>query len=343
MTYNSYDSLTTESIRKYIDDYSLIKAYFSEFKGIGKYRSNLRNDDINHSLSFISRNSKITVSDFGRKDFIGMTTFKYLQYLLGFEDNKEGYMMLLDKIVDDFKLPISRYNKPYTVDKQFVLNTVPKIHNVKLENKQNTKIEYKKREWFSFPIDESFWGIITNKDELVPLFKLYKIYPLSYYWINNIRFEVKQDNPVYLFKNQSNTKYKLYAPFDLHYKWVSTMTLHDVIGLDSLTNDDYLLIEKSAKDTIIAKVLGINSIPMNSESSFLGEKIIKKLKEKYRLIAHFDNDKSGIEAAKKYADLYEISTFTFPEDWPKDNYDFLKNDGQKKKKKNYLLTQIKIN
>jgi hypothetical protein len=344
--FNTKEKLSTSSIRKYVDDYSLIKYYFPEFQGIGKYKSNLRDNDTNHSLHFTSRNGKITVSDFGVPEFIGMTAYKYIQSLLGFPNTNIGYMESLGRIVEDFSLGeyIESFSgKEALKPSKTTSNRKPRIYNVRLENKQSTDIKIKARKWFSWNIDNKIWGIIADKQVLLPLLKLHKVKALEYYWINGIRFKVKKDNPGYSFTY--NGQKKLYFPLDKgKYKWISNITNHKVLSLHTLTEDNYIVIEKSMKDLIVFKSLGYtNSIPMNSESMFIGKKYVEYLLSKYpRVLAHFDNDTTGIQNAEKFKSLYpELETFYFPIEFKKDNYAMIEH-GRKQELINYFNKNLKI-
>lgn len=321
-------NLTKENINNKVDEYSILKYYFPAFNGVGKYTSNLRPNDKNGSLHFTYLNNKFVISDFGIKDYIGISTYDYLRILFNYPLNNEGYLRILDKIVVDFGLDkeIKRFNNKGVYYNEKVMEKQPKIYNIKQENKSKTTIQIKKRKWFSWKVDDTFWGIIANKDSLMNEFNLYNIVPLSYYWVNQIRFKVDYRNPTYAFV--INGEKKLYSPFDKKFKWISNITNHKVIGWHTLQKEaNYILIEKSLKDVIVAKTIaGItNAIPMNSESMFIGKRYVDYLLSNYKNVyAHFDNDEPGINAAGKFAELYPgLKTFTFPINLPKDNYEFI--------------------
>lgn len=331
MIFNDNLELNTDNVRKFVDDYSLLSFYIPEFKGVGKYKSNLRGDDENHSLYFKSRNGRITVSDFGRTEYIGLTTYKYLQIYFDYPDTKYGYMLTLSKIVLDFRLPIntiSDHNIKKSAKK-------PKIYNIKLENTKDTEIRVKRRPWFSSKEDIKFWGIIANKDSLLQHFNNFSVNALSHYWINGVRFTVKNNNPTYSFRDNV-ANFKLYSPYANNFKWISNIKKTSIIGWNHLPEKgEILIIEKSVKDAIIIEeLLNIPSIPMNSESMFISKSLFNNLQKRFiTIIAHFDNDNSGIKAAKKIKEIYNISTFYFPKEMPKDNYDVIKLHGKQVLKK----------
>ncbi len=332
-------NLTVNNITNYVDEYSIIKLALPDFKGPGKYRSNLRYDDRNESLNVTVRGGKMIISDFGLSDSIGMNVYTYCRKVFGFPDDSKGFVETLSKIADSFDLPLS------TISKYSSAINLPKgkIYNIQLSDAPEIVIRYRSRKYFSSKKDYEFWKPlldVVSEEELIEMFKLFGVVFLSHYWINDECFTVKESSPTYCYK--LGTKRKLYSPYYVKYKWVSNIPKTDVHGLDTLPETgDILIIDKSVKDCLVNHALGYYSIPSISESTFIPIDILNNLKKRFkRIYIHYDNDIPGIREAKKNSELYDLPYYYFPEEMGKDNFNVLEKHGVEVLK-NYLLTVFK--
>lgn len=128
-----------------------------------------------------------------------------------------------------------------------------------------------------------------------------------------------------------NNHVKIYNPHH-KVKWLSTCTEEDIGGIDSLENQDNLIITKSYKDWRVLKNQGYNTIWLQNEGCKIPfDKLIKfqQYKTKYIL---FDNDRAGQKASQEladYANQFDGSYIPvhYDEHMPKDSADIMKQHG----------------
>jgi len=291
-----------------LNESAILKHYFPNFKGTGKYISNLRCDDKNESMHITVRGGRIIISDFGRTDCIGLTVLNYVKKLTGIED----YGDLVCKIAYDMK---DNLNVPTSTFK------------LKLEEKQPPLIRYKSREYFSWKKDEEFWQPLlksVERDDLIAAFKFFNIKFADYYWINSLGLKAQEENPTYVYVIK---KYcKLYSPFSTDFKWVSNVPKNEIFGYQQLPKRGKLLIiDKSLKDVLVNYFIGIPSISLPSESVFIPIEILKELLTRFeQIVIHTDNDRSGTLAAEQFSKEYNLDYYLFNEEDTKDNFEFIR-------------------
>jgi hypothetical protein len=129
------------------------------------------------------------------------------------------------------------------------------------------------------------------------------------------------------FKNDGSL-YKIYQPKSSK-KFLKINSY--IQGSDQLENHHNLLITSSLKDVMSIKSLKLNfdCIAPDSENTMISKEVIKDLIKKYKNISvMFDNDEAGINAMKKYKELYDFNVFLLP--LSKDLSDSIKDYGFKK-------------
>lgn len=143
---------------------------------------------------------------------------------------------------------------------------------------------------------------------------------------------------VYGYFRSDNTLYKIYQPYNKEKKFMKLATY--IQGMDQLKFDqDTLIIASSLKDGMCLKKLKypIEFIAPDSEGSVIRSEIISYLKSRYKkIICMFDNDTAGINAMKKYKELYDLPSVILPME--KDVSDSVKKHGQKLVKR--ILTPL---
>ena len=315
------NNLSEYLLAEMFGEISLLKYYFPEFEGLGKYNSNLRDDDLKtKSLSVTCKKGKLIISDFGTVH-IGLNVFEYLSLLLGL-DNKQ----ILSRIARDFGVTAKT-------------DSLPTLYKNEYEDNAEKSIKTKRREWNR--IDKMFWGdkYNINFETILPILKFYDTRPLSHYWINKWEFKVPEYKPSYCYWLNNQYK-KIYSPYSDNFKWSGNVPKNLVFGLKQLPrNGELLLLESSMKDTMFDKIIGITSLPLNSETTFIPKHVLQHLRLRFKkIVLHLNNDRAGIEMSKKFSKEYNLPYFVNPKDSPKDSSDYVKKHGLRELK--YMIKKL---
>ena len=185
------------------------------------------------------------------------------------------------------------------------------------------------RPWLSQ--DKYFWQQFGISSKLLDE---YNIKPLESY-----KMEKEEDGElksleikgafIYGYFAEDTTLYKIYQPKVKEHKFIKISS--HLQGLDQLKDKPYLVICSSLKDALVVKSSGINVdvVAPDSENTIIKKEVIEQLQSKYKkIITLFDNDEAGINAMKKYKELYDIDYVYF--NLEKDVADAVKIHGQAK-------------
>lgn len=178
-----------------------------------------------------------------------------------------------------------------------------------------------------------FWNTFNITKETL---SLYNVYPIKKAYIKNIYMvHYKDDFPVYCYMFYDIGKYskrgfKLYFPHNQKgKKFLRDYTYNVTEGFKQLSSNktkDLCIITKSLKDVMILHQLGINSVSVPSESSFINILDYNFIRSKFKkLILLFDNDNAGIQNSNKLCIKYNIEKIEIPREYKiKDISDFSK-------------------
>lgn len=155
--------------------------------------------------------------------------------------------------------------------------------------------------------DDVYWGKYdVDRDTL----KHYNVYPISFFWINDIQqpFKYTKDSPMYAYKIFD--KFKIYRPLSelKKDKWRTNCSNIDLQGYEQLPyKGKLLIITKSLKDVMVLYELGYHSVAVQAENDNLNKDIYKDLSTRFnRIVVFFDNDKPGFEASVKLCNKYNL-------------------------------------
>lgn len=154
-------------------------------------------------------------------------------------------------------------------------------------------------------VDKKYWKQFhISMDTL----KLFNVFSIKYFLCNNIvRGIYKTDNPMYAYK--VDDKFKIYRPLASKYtKWRTNLTNINVQGYAQLPEfGNLLIITKSLKDVMCLYEMGINAISPSSETTFIPDSILEKLKERFKkIIILYDRDAAGVKNARQYSKQYGL-------------------------------------
>jgi len=167
-------------------------------------------------------------------------------------------------------------------------------------------------------LDEKYWSgykigsKILEKYNVIPL----KFFTMSKEDLDGSIASFTFNNPyTYGYFRNDGSLYKIYTPKNAEKKFIKVENY--IQGLEQLNYDcKYLMITSSLKDLMSFVKLSIGNIECiapDSENTMITPAVLKDLKAKYtKIILLFDNDDPGINAAKKYKDLYDFNYVVLP-------------------------------
>lgn len=156
--------------------------------------------------------------------------------------------------------------------------------------------------------DQAYW---TQFNIGTRLLDEYGVRPLEYYVFrrdNNGQEErvVIRNNYLYGYFRRDGTLYKIYQPKTRDKKFIKLPSDY-IQGTEQLKNHRYLVITSSLKDIMAIRSLRIpvDLVAPDSENTLIRPETMKKYIADYqKVIVLFDYDDAGIEAMKRYRELY---------------------------------------
>lgn len=175
--------------------------------------------------------------------------------------------------------------------------------------------------------DLNFWGSFGISEKTLNLYNVKAVYKT---YLNDefySAFSYKSNVYVFIIDNYI----KLYNPLtlDVSLKFRGNMPKDKIFG-EHLIDESYegiTFITSSVKDCMVLYELGYQAIAPQSESLFIPERVLKRLKNP---VIFYDNDVAGIEYAKKFSEENKLPFIHTPEGEPKDPSDFSKLYGKDK-------------
>lgn len=274
--------ITKEDLFTYVSEVQIYSAYLDgeEFKLNKAILSPLRKED-NPSFGFIQNKAgRIMFNDFvlGSGDVLDFVKLKF---------GLSNYFETLSKIASDFNLP----DKDFFYKKSVSHIDVAKALSVDedlLRQSSRSRLNVTFRDFNRD--DATFWASFGISYNIV---QYYNVRAISHIHINdNI---VKADRLAYAFiENKDNvTTYKIYQPFNKHFKWLSNHDHSVWQGWEQLPEThDSLIITKSLKD--VMSIVALTNIPataLQSEKVKPKEHVFNELRERFSSIyLLYDND-----------------------------------------------------
>lgn len=319
MAFTKSDNLLTKkNVLKRLDSYQLFKAYCKSFSAMDvMFKSEFRKD-VRPSCHITQWEGDLLYKDFGER---GYRVFDYIARK--FDTDFNGALRIVNR---DFDLGLGSGTNE---EPKFI----PQEPSFTLDQfeRRPTIIEVNPRRWTA--ADRAYWG----QYDIPPiLLKYHKIYSIDAYRIDNkrqdnISYRVAPDQLAYSFDYywyDGVFRRKLYFPQTQgKFRFVSNVNNTIVQGWTLLPKNggDILFVTKSYKDILTFNLLGYWAIAPNSEHSFIPDKVMEKLKTRFRNIyVWFDNDESGIEGGAKFAEKFGLSFTYNPIGEPKDPSDYVR-------------------
>ena len=170
--------------------------------------------------------------------------------------------------------------------------TPKEVKLIEKEKKPPPKIEY------TDVISMDFWKQYGIKKETLEKFNVKQVTSVNEF--------THQKSFIYLL---NNGRYKVYSPGAKVRFW-GTMKKTDIFGIDQLPESGNLLvITKSLKDVMVLNEMGIPAISFAAESITPSKEDIKELRKRFKnIVLLYDNDKPGIEHAKRISNIHGLKS-----------------------------------
>lgn len=117
-------------------------------------------------------------------------------------------------------------------------------------------------------------------------------------------YEVNNNAEIYIPKQEKASKF-----------FYNNLQFSDIFGYEQLKNkEDFIIITAGKKDCLVLNANGFPAVSFRSESGFIKEEEINKLRLKSdNIYICYDNDKTGLETALKLCNTYAIKQIILPE------------------------------
>lgn len=311
--------LTKELIESKISQETLISNYYGVPIKKGLFCAKHRTDS-HPTCCYYKRNGRIYIKDFG-SDYHGDWIYVVKQK---FNCNYYDALAIAANDFDIQKIPHLNKNKV-------------KISNESLSENQQSIIRVEIRDFQQYELD--WW----NKFGIsLQTLKKFRVFSCKNIWINDHIIHLETNNQL-VFGYYGGIKdgieqWKLYWPNNKKYKWLSNRDSSQLQGARMLpkSGGDYVVITKSLKDVMVLYEFNIPAIAPNSETLFISDKQLEKLKSKFKnIIVFYDNDCAGISGMNKIKKNHKDLKYVFiPRKYEaKDISDFYKKYGKEKTQK----------
>lgn len=290
---DEFDKLATDriyqqrKILKAVDEYTLY-CFYSDIEDIrpGRvYRSPLR-DDVNPSFVFYETR-KFSDCEYLWKDMAtgdSGSIFKLVKLRFGLSSYREVYALIakdfaLDEDIGDEQVVnrIALYTRPPSVDVKIEPNWIP-------FNEKGL----------------AYWNQWRIKEDLLSFFDTFQT---DAYWTNGIIHGVLDPTFVY----RIGEYYQLYSPYaSREFKFRNDLPEEYFFGYLQLPEKGKkLIIDKSSKDVIFDRVLGLYAVAGKSESTLIPHHKMIELKDRFEEIyLTLDPDAAGRKQTEKYMSMY---------------------------------------
>lgn len=304
--------LTYKTILNYVSEYDLWSHYAGIEVVLGKKIVSPVREELNPSAAFfVTTEGNLILKDFGGESW---SIWKYLKWKYNLD-----YKGILEMIDKDYQLGFKSINR---VNNYNTTKPKPVITNRKLEG-ESSYIYPAKRDFTQEDLE--YWkqyGITEGT------LKKFNVSSLTCFWVvkgEKANNHVTKPGEFAFCYTLGKDKYKIYRPLATNYKWVNNGSSKILLGEDNLPwVGDKLIITKSLKDVMLLYELGIPSVALQSENTFLDKELYERLSKRFKEIyLLFDNDKTGRENSSKLCAAYKLKEI-FVQGSQKDLSDYCK-------------------
>ncbi len=277
-----YKSFSKEDILERITEYDIYRYYAGvPFKVNVPFSSPLRSGDKEPSFLISNRHGFYHHVDFADSRYRG-DAFAFVQqkYNADFSTAKriinQDFNLGLDtgELSQEYKKITSEYHQPKMVEKHY--------RNIQVTPKKFSSSEL--RWWASY-----YQGLSDLKAE--------EVYSVKDAYVDKTRVGLGKDEMVFGYLYQEK-HWKIYRPLATQKgkKWMSSVPIDMVDGIDDIKDWKQVVVTKSKKDKMVLRKVLPNVIAVQNETLVaLSDELIKKLKQVPDVYINYDCDKPGIK------------------------------------------------
>lgn len=281
--------VTENGILELVDEYTLY-CYYSRIDNlvVGRaYSAPYRTDNHPSFTVYVSNKSD---KEFMWKDHMEGESgdiFKLIQKVENLSTNTE----VLARINEDFGLG---YDTDSIAPKEkIVWYDKPQVNDIKISISPMPFTKKGRAFWDQFRIGQD-------------LLDLYQVEQVEYYWTyQGQEVPIRAVDPTFAYR--TGAYYQIYSPYgDKNYKFRNDLPENYFFGYQQLPKKGKkLIIDKSSKDVIFCRRLGLTATCGKSETTFIPQHKILEFKENFEEIyLMLDDDPAGRKMTEKYMKLY---------------------------------------
>jgi len=288
--------LSVDSVKKYVDDYSIYTHYIGKELELGRvYSSPLRTSDKHPSFSiFETKSGDIIFKDHGTG--LKGNVFKFLRYILS--ENKNSlipFKDVLNQINLDFDLGLEGTPKTFK-PRAKILAYIPKKERPKIET---TSKKYSK-EFLTY-----FDGRYGISKKTLQTYNVFDVRYVKYVY----SYGTKIFTPQTLCISYRIGKYhKIYMPFNFKEDRFRTDFLPNYVEgfLQLQYKKPFVIITKAMKEVMFLREhFNVDSIAGKSENTMIPDFLMQKLFRYYKyVLIWLDRDQGGVKATEAYLSKY---------------------------------------
>lgn len=273
----------------YIPDYA---------RGSKLFKSVFRSEN-NYSANIVKYNGTLFYKDFGEPKALNFISFVRRLFNCSMDE-------ALGRINQDLCLGFES-TVPVISNPIIISTGKPTENNI-------ISLSIKKRKWLEHDIE--YWNQYHLKIEWL---EEASIFPISHFFVERISGTTMcyADKYAYTFNyyyNNGAFRRKIYQPYN-KFKWISNIDTTIVQNINNIPRfGENLIITKGLKDSVCwSKLAEIPSVASNNEVTMIPDKVIDKLRTRFRdIYINFDNDSTGIKNSKIFADKYGFKEIIIP-------------------------------
>lgn len=303
--------LRVDEILKRVGEYDIYRYYLGRDFKVGEIFSSPLREDRNPSFMISARGGKLHHVDFAKPEYNGgCFDFVMQKYNISLIDA----MKMISK---DFKLGEVDFTKPVTP--------------VQIPKKESTLLQVMPKE---FTVRElQYW---SSYYQGLPELKAENVFSVGKLFLNKALYHLDDNEMVFAYLYQ-NKYWKIYRPLQSGSgKWISSVPLVVMDGLENIKNEKNTVCTKSKKDKMVLSHLVPCCSTQNESLNAMTEESAEQLKKetKGEVFINFDCDPPGVEnsfrVTKKYGFKHVNVPYSFLDEGIKDFAELAKVHGLRK-------------
>lgn len=310
MLFKSKPILNKEFLLQYNTQETYLQYYLNLPVKKGLYHSPFREDIVPSCGFYKNKSGDILFKDFNGSfcgDFIEVVKTKF----------NASFKEALSIIAKDFEL----------IDGHNTKKTIQISETFKFEN--DTKIQVTIQPFSKEELD--WWNAYGIQ---LTTLNVFRVYSCRNIFLNGELWKCSTEKcPIYGYyfghNDKNNELWKCYFPTLKKYRFICNSNV--LQGRMQLPRKgDLLVITKSLKDIMCLYSFGITAVAPNSESTFITQNQLLKLKDRFKhIVVFYDNDIAGIKNMNKIKKEFKLPCFYIPRSYEaKDISDFFKKYGR---------------